>query len=83
MGVTGVHPEAGLSTGDLEEAYMKRALSEQAAETIVLASREKLGVASAYVIMPVGEISGLVVERDVPDELLTPYQPFDFAITWA
>ncbi|HID3582749.1 TPA: DeoR/GlpR family DNA-binding transcription regulator, partial [Serratia marcescens] len=25
MGVTGVHPTAGLSTGDLEEAYIKRA----------------------------------------------------------
>jgi DeoR/GlpR family transcriptional regulator of sugar metabolism len=23
MGATGVHPEAGLSTGDLEEAYVK------------------------------------------------------------
>lgn len=27
MGVTGVHPTAGLSTGDLEEAYIKRALA--------------------------------------------------------
>ncbi len=26
MGVTGVHPQAGLSTGDMEEAYVKRAL---------------------------------------------------------
>lgn len=40
MGVTGVHPQAGLTTGDLEEAYIKRALSEHAAETFVLASTE-------------------------------------------
>ncbi|MEM6428703.1 MAG: DeoR/GlpR family DNA-binding transcription regulator [Deinococcota bacterium] len=61
MGVTGVHPEAGLSTGNLEEAYMKRALSTHAAETLVMASEEKLGVASAYMIMPTTEISGLIV----------------------
>lgn len=61
MGVTGVHPEAGLSTGNLEEAYMKRALSNHAAETLVMASEEKLGVASAYMIMPITEISGLIV----------------------
>lgn len=32
MGVTGVHPEAGLTTGDYEEACIKRALSGRAAE---------------------------------------------------
>lgn len=46
MGVTGIHPEVGLSTGDFEEAQVKRALCRSAAETIVLASKEKLGAAS-------------------------------------
>lgn len=73
MGVTGVHPQAGLSTGDLEEAYIKRALSDRAAETIVLASREKIGAASPYVIMDIDEISGLIVESDVDDEAIAPY----------
>lgn len=73
MGVTGIHPEAGLSTGDLEEAYVKYALCKQAAETIVLASREKLGAASQYVIAPLSDVSGMIVEADVPDELLLPY----------
>jgi DeoR/GlpR family transcriptional regulator of sugar metabolism len=73
MGVTGVHPEAGLSTGDLEEAYVKQALCKQAAETMVLASREKLGAASQYVITALSEVSGLIVEADIPDEILMPY----------
>jgi DeoR/GlpR family transcriptional regulator of sugar metabolism len=81
MGVTGVHPDAGLSTGDLEEAYMKKALSEHAAETIVLASREKIGVASAYVIMPMIEISGLVIEEDIPDKVLIPYEKLGITLT--
>lgn len=80
MGVTGVHPEAGLSTGDLEEAYIKQALSKQAAETMVLASQEKLGAASQYVIMPLSEISGLIVEQIVPDEVLLPYLRYGLTI---
>ncbi len=46
MGVTGVHAEVGLTTGDAEEAAIKRALWRQAGETVVLASREKMGAAS-------------------------------------
>lgn len=83
MGVTGIHPEAGLSTGDLEEAYMKKALSEHAAETIVLASHEKLGVASAAIIMPVTKISGLIVEKNTPKETLEPYSKLGLVITRA
>ena len=73
MGVTGIHPEAGLSTGDLEEAHVKRALSQRAAETIVLASSEKLHAASAYVIAPLSEVSGLIVEAGVPEEVTAPF----------
>ena len=61
MGVTGVHAEVGLSTGDHEEAAVKRALHACAAETVVLASHEKLGAASAFVVAPLGEIAALVV----------------------
>jgi DeoR/GlpR family transcriptional regulator of sugar metabolism len=61
LGATGVHPEAGLSTGDAEEADVKRALLDRAAETIVLASSEKLLSASAFVVAPMRELSLLVV----------------------
>jgi DeoR/GlpR family transcriptional regulator of sugar metabolism len=74
MGVTGIHPEAGLSTGDLEEAHVKRALSQRAAETIVLASSEKLHAASAYVIAPLSDVSGLIVEASVPEEVTAAFE---------
>ncbi len=74
MGVTGVHPELGLTTGDSEEAATKRALSRQAAETVVLASREKLGAASPFVVLQLAEVDALVIEDDVPDELIEPYR---------
>lgn len=74
MGVCSVHPEAGLSTGDFEEAGVKRALSEAAAETIVLASPEKLATASPYQVIPLDELAGLVTMASVPDEVLAPYR---------
>ncbi|MFJ8851580.1 DeoR/GlpR family DNA-binding transcription regulator [Streptomyces sp. NPDC102437] len=62
LGVTGVHPEAGLTTGDAEEAAMKRALAARAADTYVLASSEKIGTASRFRVLPWEEISGLITD---------------------
>ena len=66
LGVTGVHPDAGLSTGDAEEAAVKRALHARAAETVVLASPEKLMAASPFVVAPLAELGLLVVPRATP-----------------
>lgn len=67
MGATGVHPDAGLTTGDAEEAAVKRALHERAAETIVLASSEKLLAASPFLITPLKDITLLVVPPKTSD----------------
>ena len=64
MGVTGIHPEAGLTTGDFEEACIKRAFSGRAAETVVLASTEKINTASSFVIGDVSLANTIVVEDD-------------------
>lgn len=80
MGVTGVHHETGLTTGDYEEAHMKRALGEHAAETLVMASNEKLGVASPYLIMPLPQISGLILEEEAPQTQITRYQALGLSI---
>jgi DeoR/GlpR family transcriptional regulator of sugar metabolism len=83
MGVTGVHPVAGLSTGDLEEAYIKRALAARAAETVVLASSEKLNAASAYVIAAAAAANTIVVERETPEALTAPLSALGIAIVRA
>jgi DeoR/GlpR family transcriptional regulator of sugar metabolism len=70
MGVTGVHPEAGLSTGDAEEAAVKRALHERAAETIVLASAEKLMAASPFLVASLQEISLLMVPNKTQERIV-------------
>ncbi|MFJ9680318.1 DeoR/GlpR family DNA-binding transcription regulator [Streptomyces sp. NPDC101194] len=64
LGVTGVHPEAGLTTGDAEEAAMKRALAARAADTYILASSEKIGAASRFRVLPWEDIAGLITDVD-------------------
>lgn len=66
LGVTGVHPEAGLTTGDAEEAAMKRALAARAAETYVLASAEKVGTASPHVVLGYDDIAGVITDATGP-----------------
>jgi DeoR/GlpR family transcriptional regulator of sugar metabolism len=67
LGVTGVHHEAGLTTGDADEAAMKRALSRRAADTFVLASAEKIGAASSFLVLPISEVSGIVTDAPAGD----------------
>ncbi len=83
MGVTGVHPEAGLSTGDLEEAYVKRALMARAAETVVLASSEKLNAASAYMIAGIDAASAIIVEKGTPGPTTAPFEALGVTIVRA
>ena len=64
LGVTGVHPEAGLTTGDADEAAMKRTLARRAADTYVLASAEKLGAASRFTVLPFADVAGIVTDAD-------------------
>ena len=72
LGVTGVHPIHGLTTGDAEEAAMKRALARRAADTYALASVEKLGAVSRFEVLPLSDIAGIVTDghdNDVVNEL--------------
>lgn len=73
MGVTGVHAEMGLTTGDFEEAAVKRALSQSAVETYVLASPEKIGAVSPYLVIGIREASAILTSAKVPQRDLDPY----------
>jgi DeoR/GlpR family transcriptional regulator of sugar metabolism len=67
LGVTGVHPEAGLTTGDADEAAMKRLLARRAADTYVLASAEKIGAASAFEVLPLADAAGIITDAPADD----------------
>src|SRR5215475_7471581 len=62
LGVTGVHAVAGLTTGDADEAAMKRTLASRAADTYVLASVEKIGAASRYHVIPLAAVAGIITD---------------------
>lgn len=70
LGVTGVRPDTGLTTGDVDEAAMKRALSRRAAETWVMASVEKIGAASPFEVLPLDQVTGIVSDADPQDPTL-------------
>ncbi|NUB44407.1 DeoR/GlpR transcriptional regulator [Fertoebacter nigrum] len=68
LGVTGLHPEAGLTTGDHEEALIKRRMVQSAGETIVLATPDKIGAASAFQIAGLEE-ARIITTGEPPDWL--------------
>ena len=74
LGVTGVHPDAGLTTGDPDEAAMKRALARRAADTIVLASAEKIGAASRFAVLPPDAVAGIVTDAPATDDTVRRLQ---------
>jgi DeoR/GlpR family transcriptional regulator of sugar metabolism len=74
LGVCSLHPEIGISVPDLEEAHVKRAMIAGAAEVVALAGAEKLGTAVPYIVGPLSDLTHLVTERTVSDEMLAPYR---------
>lgn len=80
MGVTGVHKSAGLTTGNYEEACVKRALAGRAAETVVLVSQEKLNSASAFAVGDLSLASTLVVDVWPDKELCQLLETLDISL---
>ncbi|QBD75522.1 DeoR/GlpR transcriptional regulator [Ktedonosporobacter rubrisoli] len=81
LGICSLHPDMGISTNHLEEAYLKRAMVERSAEVIALVSPEKLNTASSYRIGPLTELSEIITEREVAEELLAPYRNLGITVT--
>lgn len=69
LGVTGLHPETGLTTGDPEEAALKQTIIDSAAEVAVLATTEKLGTTSPWRIAPLAALGTLVTCTARPEWL--------------
>jgi len=81
--VCSLHPEAGISVPDLEEAHVKRAMIAGAAEVVALASAEKLGTAAPYIVGPLSELTHLVTERSVAEDSLAAYRALGVTVVRA
>ncbi|MFB2550948.1 DeoR/GlpR family DNA-binding transcription regulator [Ensifer soli] len=80
LGVTGLHPVSGLTTGDMEEAAIKRAIAGQAAETVLLAAADKFDAVSPHRIMATDRLSRLIVPEGLEDAALAPYRALGIAV---
>jgi DeoR/GlpR family transcriptional regulator of sugar metabolism len=83
LGVCALHPELGLSTNDLEEAHVKRAMVAASADVIALATADKLLAGGPYVVAAVTELTHLVAETAAADALLDPYRAAGVSVTRA
>ena len=83
LGVCALHPEEGLSTDDLEEAAVKRAMIAGSADVIALATADKLRAASGHVVAPAREVTHLVAGADAPEELLAEYRALGLTVVRA
>ena len=70
LGICSLHPELGVTTNDHDEAHVKRAMVEAAAEVIALATADKLRTAAPWVVSPLADVTHLVTDADpaVTDE---------------
>jgi DeoR/GlpR family transcriptional regulator of sugar metabolism len=83
MGVCSLHPLQGISTGDYDEAGIKRAIAAAAKRTVVLASPEKLDTASPFQIATMQSVGAIIVNAGVPEALLAPYRDMGVEVVTA
>lgn len=60
IGATGVHPDQGITTGDSEEAEVKRSVISMSGASYILASSEKIGAVSSFEITTFQDVDGII-----------------------
>ena len=83
LGVCAVHPELGVTTADLEEAHVKRAMIDGAAAVVALADHDKLGTAMSVFVAPIDAITTLITDSDVNAQSLERYQAAGVEVLYA
>lgn len=67
LGVNGISPDRGLSTPNIVEARVKRAMLGAAREAIIVADHSKVGREAFASIAPIDRIQALVTDRGISD----------------
>lgn len=70
MGINGITVGQGLTTPDLAEAHVKRALVRSARRVVVLADHTKVGRADFVRVAPIDAVDTLITDADVDRELV-------------
>jgi DeoR/GlpR family transcriptional regulator of sugar metabolism len=64
LGVCSLHPEAGVTALEREEAEVDRAMVDAAGEVVALASADKLGTVSPWLVAGLEDITHVVTDGD-------------------
>lgn len=64
IGAAGLHPAAGVTTGDNEEAEIKRSIITRTGAAYILCSSEKIGAISTFEVTEWHQIEGVIVAPD-------------------
>jgi DeoR/GlpR family transcriptional regulator of sugar metabolism len=83
LGAAGIHPVAGVTTFDVEEAEVKRAMVEHATRVIVVVAGEKLGTVAPYVLMPITRMTHLVTDRSASPDIVRTLQELGIEVVIA
>lgn len=74
LGATAAHPTEGLSTGDFEEAAIKRRILERSLATYCPLTLDKLDRVSPFGIASISEPKGLIVVSEATEAVLDGYR---------
>lgn len=62
LGICSLDAEAGVTTPVAEEAHVKRAMIDEAARVVALASADKLGSTAAFVVAPIETVDMVITD---------------------
>jgi DeoR/GlpR family transcriptional regulator of sugar metabolism len=74
LGVCSLHPDVGISNIHYEEGLVQRAMIACSGEVVALASSEKLGTASPFVIGPLSDLNLIITDHGITEDGLAPYE---------
>lgn len=73
LGVCSLDADLGITTADLEEAYVKRAMIAASADVIAVVTADKIGTASPYVVAPIAELTHIITDTSATEAALAAY----------
>jgi DeoR/GlpR family transcriptional regulator of sugar metabolism len=82
LGVLALDAEVGLSVMDYDEAAVKRAMLEAAADIVAPTPASKLGTVAPFVVGPATALTHLVTEAGIAEEMLAPYRALGLTILY-
>lgn len=74
LGICSIHHQIGVTNIFREEAFMKRKMAEVSAQTVVLATADKIDTAESYIVCKYTDLQVLITDDKVSKEILEKYE---------